>query len=100
MSVSVDTFEGPTEDYPVGDFSTPDGSTRDGEGMAVDLKAPKGMYRVVGVDTFEGPFADYLIGDYLDPDEAKKQAHEKAGEMNPCYVYDDAGVMIFEAGTL
>jgi len=63
-----------------------------------DLKAPKGMYRVIGVDTFEGPFADYLVGDFTSIDEAKKRACQGAGEMNPRYVYDDSGRLAFEVG--
>ncbi len=63
------------------------------------LRAPKGKYRVLGVDTFEGPFADYLIGDYYSLSGAKKAAKREAGEMNPVYVYNDEGRLVFEAGS-
>ena len=62
------------------------------------LKAPKGKFRVIGVDTFEGPTADYLIGDFPSLAEAQSAAKEHAGDMNPVYVYNDAGVMVFNAG--
>ena len=63
-----------------------------------ELKAPPGLYRVIGVDTFEGPTADYLIGDFASLQKAEKAAQDEGGEMNPCYVYDDKGKMAFEAG--
>ena len=63
-----------------------------------ELKAPPGKFRVIGVDTFEGPLEDYLIGDFEDKDVAIKTATNKAGDMNPCYVYDDQGKRIFGAG--
>ena len=60
-----------------------------------ELRAPPGLYRVIGVDTFEGPLADYLIGDFASLQKAEKAAKADAGEMNPCYVYDDQGTMLF-----
>ena len=62
------------------------------------LKAPKGKFRVVAVDTFAGPTEDYLIGDYNSVVEAKKVCAEPSGQMNPCYVYDDSGKLLHEAG--
>jgi hypothetical protein len=55
------------------------------------LKAPQGMFRVVGVDTFEGPREDYLIGDYGSQARALKVARRHGGQMNPVHVYDDQG---------
>jgi hypothetical protein len=63
------------------------------------LKAPKGKFRVVGVDTFEGFDADYLIGDYDTIEEARKVCTERGGVMNSCYVYDDSGMQLAEAGS-
>ena len=63
-----------------------------------ELRAPLGLYRVIGVDTFEGPLADYLIGDFASLQKAEKAAKDDCGEMNPCYVYDDKGKMVFQAG--
>ena len=63
------------------------------------LKAPKGKYRVIGVDTFEGPNADYLIGDYKSINKAMKAVDEHGGTMNPCYLYDDAGKLLYKRGT-
>lgn len=62
------------------------------------LIAPKGRFRVVLVDTFEGPFADVLLGDFSNQQDAKKVALAHAGNMTPCYVYDDCGKLIFSAG--
>lgn len=67
--------------------------------MNTQLKAPTGKFRVVGVDTFEGPTADYLIGDFPSLEEAKQKATESGGEMNPVYVYDSTGKMLFTAGS-
>lgn len=59
------------------------------------LKAPPGKFRVVGVDTFEGPTTDYLIGDFTSADEAIQSAKQHTGVMNPVYVYNDAGMLLF-----
>jgi hypothetical protein len=63
------------------------------------LIAPKEKYRVIGVDTVGSEATDYLIGDYGDAEEAKKVAAEHGGVMNPVYVYDDHGKMLFRSGT-
>jgi len=63
------------------------------------LRAPTGKFRVVGVDTFEGPTADYLIGDFPSLEEAQASATKHGGDMNPVYVYDSSGKMLFQAGT-
>jgi hypothetical protein len=65
----------------------------------IRLQADPGMFRVVGVDTFEGPGAEYMIGDFDDPNDACQTAREHGGTMNPVYVYDDEGVMVFKAGS-
>jgi hypothetical protein len=54
---------------------------------------------VLGVDTFEGPTEDYLIGDYPTLEQARSVAQEHGGTMNPVYVYDSTGKMLFKAGT-
>jgi hypothetical protein len=64
-----------------------------------ELKAPKGKFRVIGVDTLEGLNADYLIGDYATESEAIRNAADKAGQMNPCYVYDDKGGLRWHDGS-
>ena len=64
------------------------------------LKAlSKGCYRVVGVDTFEGPLADYLIADVPDLELAKQMADRRGGPMNPVYIYDFEGKLVYQAGT-
>ena len=59
------------------------------------LRAPVCKFRVIAVDTFESPTADYLIKDCDSLDEAIIVAKEHAGQMNPTYVYDDAGILLF-----
>jgi len=39
-----------------------------------------------------------LIGDYYSLAGAKKAAKREAGKMNPVYVYDDEGKMVFSTG--
>lgn len=63
-------------------------------------QAPMGKFRVLGVDTFEGPFADYLIGDYEREHDAILIAKDSAGTMNPVYVYDDRGTVVWHGGTV
>jgi hypothetical protein len=64
-----------------------------------ELKAPPGKFRAIGVDTFEASNADYLIGDYSTVEEAIRNAADKAGAMNPCYVYDDKGDLRWHGGS-
>jgi hypothetical protein len=62
------------------------------------LVAPIGKFRLIGVDTFEGPFADFIVGDFTSKDDAIREAAKRARKMNPMYVYDDAGTLLFSAG--
>ena len=64
------------------------------------LTAPKGKFRVIGVDTFEGPRADYLIDDFKKLKDAIESARSHAGNMNPCYVYDDEGLGMWSGGSI
>ncbi len=64
--------------------------------MAIELKAPKGKFRVVGVDTFSSE--DWIIGDFDTMPMAIKTADGKGGEMLKTHVYDDNGKHIHEAG--
>jgi hypothetical protein len=64
------------------------------------LTAPKGKFRVIGVDTFEGPRADYLIDDFKSLHAAIASARSHAGNMNPCYVYDDEGSSMWSGGSV
>ena len=64
-----------------------------------ELRAPAGKFRVIGVDTFTAPNADYLIGDYDTEAEAIRHAADKAGQMNPCYVYDEWGGLRWHGGS-
>lgn len=59
-----------------------------------DHAAPSGKFRVLGVDTFEGPFEDFLIADCDDKETAINLAKSHTAEMQPCYVYDDAGKLV------
>jgi hypothetical protein len=63
-----------------------------------DRKAPPGKFRVLGVDTFEGPFEDYLIADCDTKEKAIDLAKKHGADMNPTYVYDSAGKLLFNAG--
>lgn len=60
-----------------------------------EMKAPTGLFRVIGVDTFD--LEDWVIGDYSF-DEAIKQADANGGEMLKTHVYDDQGNHVHEAG--
>lgn len=60
--------------------------------------APKGKFCLIGVETFVGPFADFLVGDFVSKDDAIREATKLAGDMNPMYVYDDAGELLYSAG--
>jgi len=62
-----------------------------------EMKAPKGMFRVVGVDTFSNE--DWVYGDYKTFKEAKEFADKHGGNMNVVYVYDDKGSPLHHAGT-
>jgi hypothetical protein len=63
-----------------------------------ELIAPTGRYRLVGVDTFEGPFADFLVGDFDNREDAIAEAAARAGRLQPFYVYNDRGELVFSAG--
>lgn len=63
------------------------------------MKKTNKRFRVIGVDTFEGPNAEYLIGLYSDKQSAIDAATKHGGVMNPCYVYNPNGVIIFKAGS-
>jgi len=63
-----------------------------------EQKAPPGKFRVLGVDTFSGPFEDYLIADCDSKETAIALAKKHGGSMNPTYVYDWEGDMLFTAG--
>jgi hypothetical protein len=65
--------------------------------MAVELKAPKGKFRVVGVDTFDG--TDWVIDDFDKKEVAIKVADGKGGTMLKTHVYDDKGNNVHSAGT-
>jgi hypothetical protein len=65
----------------------------------VELKATAGKFRVVGVDTFESPTAHYLIGDYDTRWKAKMACDIHGGQMNPCYLYDDRGIVLYKTGS-
>lgn len=62
----------------------------------VELKAPKGKFRVVGVDTFDG--TDWVEGDFKTKKEAFERANQKGGEMLKTHVYDDKVNHLHEAG--
>lgn len=64
-----------------------------------ELKAPKGKFRAIGVNVVEGPLADYLIGDYSTSVEAIEEADKHGGKMQPAYVYDDTGELIYRIGS-
>lgn len=63
-----------------------------------ELIAPTGRFRLIGVDTFEGPFADFLVGDFDNREDAIREAVAKAGRMQPFYLYNDRGELVFSAG--
>lgn len=61
----------------------------------VELKAPKGKFRVVKVDTFDRD--DWVDGDYDTLNTAKENAI--GGEMLKAYVFDDVGCQLYNSGT-
>ena len=61
---------------------------------------PPGKFRVLGCDTFEAPDADYLIGTYDTLQEAKDVADKRGGTMNPVYIFDDRGQIVYSAGNV
>lgn len=65
--------------------------------MATELKAPKGMFRVVGVDTFS--HEDWVELDHYNREAALAHAKMKGSVMNKMHVYDDHGSHIGEAGS-
>lgn len=66
----------------------------------IQLKAPAGMFRVIGCDTFEPPpDGDYFIGDYSDLSQAVAAAESEGGVMNRTYVYDEDGKQLAAYGT-
>lgn len=62
----------------------------------LELKAPKGKFRVIGVDTFS--HEDWIQGDYNSKTEAISVADEKGGTMLKMHVYDDKGKHLHDAG--
>lgn len=64
---------------------------------ALELKAPKGKYRVIGVDTFSNE--DWIYGDYDSLKEARELAEKKGGNMLKTYVYNSNGTCLFGFGT-
>ena len=64
----------------------------------VELKAPKGKFRVVGVDTFF--HEDWVYGDYDTIEEALQVVKDKGGTMNKTHAYDDQGNHLGQAGTV
>jgi hypothetical protein len=62
------------------------------------LIAPSGRFRLVGVDTFRGPFCDFLAGDFDNREDAIAEATARAGRLQPFYVYDDTGKLVFSVG--
>ena len=63
----------------------------------LELKAPKGKYRVIGVDTFDR--SDWVYGDYKTKEEAINLATTKGEQMLKTHVYDDKGNHLFSGGT-
>lgn len=63
---------------------------------SVELKAPPGMYRVVGVDTFDR--TDWVEGDFDTLEAALARARSGGGEMLKTHVYDDQGRHMGTAG--
>jgi hypothetical protein len=65
-----------------------------------ELKAPKGMYRVVTVDTFNWPYTDSLVGDFKTLVEARRAAQQYGDKFSPTHVYDDQGGHIVQYGSV
>lgn len=64
--------------------------------LSGNLEAPSGKFRVVAVDRLRGLGKDRLVGDYPTLQEAREAAEQHAGVMQPCYVYDDEGRLVYE----
>lgn len=64
-----------------------------------ELKAPRGLYRVVGVDAFSGE--DWVDGDFPSRASAITHARDRVvgKQMLKMHVYDDQGNHLFDAGT-
>ena len=62
--------------------------------MAIELKAPKGKFRVIGVDTSN---KHWVIGDFDSESIAVKTANGKSCKTIKAYVYDDKGKHIHES---
>ena len=67
----------------------------------MQVQAPKGQYRVIGLDhvnTLDSP-TDPLSMDFESFDEARDLADRMSEEYVWIYVYDDAGEVLYEAGS-
>ena len=67
----------------------------------MQVQAPKGQYRVIGldhIDTVESPSGP-LSKDFETFDEARDLADRMSEEYLWIYVYDDAGAVLYEAGS-
>lgn len=70
--------------------------------LSVDLRATPGMFRVVKVDTYDSDFVtgrSYRVGDYMTLEEARAKAMQLSIGSEVCYVYDDKGELMYEAGS-
>ncbi|SRR6266566_3553096 len=69
--------------------------------MQVQAQAPKGQYRVIGLDhvnTLDSPSGS-LRKDFESFEEARDLADRMSEEYVWIYVYDDAGEVLYEAGS-
>lgn len=64
--------------------------------MRVDLKAPKGKFRVVGVDTFSSE--NWVQGDFDKKEDAIDEADKRGASMLKMHVYDEQGSHLHESG--
>ncbi len=67
----------------------------------MQVQAPKGQYRVIGLDrvnTIDSP-SGLLSKDFESFDEARDLADRMSEEYLWIYVYDDAGEVLYEAGS-
>ena len=67
----------------------------------MQVQAPKGQYRVIGLDhvnTLDSPTGP-LSKDFESFDEARDLADRMSEEYVWIYVYDDAGEVLYEAGS-
>ena len=67
----------------------------------MQVQAPKGQYRVIGLDhvnTLDSPSGP-LSKDFESFDEARDLADRMSEEYAWIYVYDDAGEVLYEAGS-